>query len=511
MALNSGTRTENAGKNVLFATFNKLTVIILTFVSRKIFLEYIGIKYLGINSLFSNILTILSLAELGLGTAMNVSLYKPIAENDTKRLSAILYYFRRLYNYIALIIAVLGILLIPLLPYIVHLEEEVPYLKIYYVLFLANTVTSYLFVYKQAIINADQKNYLINKISIFINVLKVLLQIAVIILCRDYLIYIILNILATLANNIAISVIAVRNYPFIEKREKITEEDRSIIKENVFSLFLYKVSYCICNGTDNILISILIGTVSVGLYTNYLTITNSLETFVAILFTSLTASVGNLVTTSGKEKNYQNFKILQMISFWICGVLTVGLFYLTQDFIEIWLGAPYLLEENVLYAIILNVYFSTCMQPVWTYREGTGMYNQIRYIMLLTAVLNIILSVFLGKIMGLSGIIFATSISKALTYFLYEPKILFRSHFGHSPRDYYSCYAANLMLILFCILICYLPMAKFPGKTYFWWAVKAVVCMIFVNSVYLVRYHKTREFEFLKSKVFIFIHGGRNY
>ena len=162
MSLNTGTRTNNAAKNIVIAFINKFALLLLTFVSRKFFIDYIGVEYLGIHSLFANILTLLAMADLGLSTAMNVSLYKPIAENDTKKLSALINYYKKIYNVIAVVVAIVGLGLIPFLKYLVNLESDIPYLHIYYILYLSNTVISYLFIYKSALINADQKNYIVN-------------------------------------------------------------------------------------------------------------------------------------------------------------------------------------------------------------------------------------------------------------------------------------------------------------------------------------------------------------
>ena len=501
MGLNSDNRTTNATKNVTAAFVNKFALLLLTFVSRKFFVQFIGVEYLGIHSLFANILTLLSMADLGLSTAMNVSLYKPIAENDTKKLSALLNYYKKLYNVIAFGIAVVGLTLTPFLQHLVNLNAEIPYLKCYYVLYLANTVISYLFVYKSAIVNADQKNYIISKIAIWVNLGKVFLQIIVIVLFRLYFIYVCVEVLATLINNLIVSMVATKMYPFLKRKEELDSTEKKDIFSNIFSVFLYKVSYGLINGTDNILISIMIGTVTVGLYSNYLSITSNLEMFIALVFSSLTAGVGNLVVTNGTAKRYETFKVMQAVSFWICGIVTTCLLFLTQDFITLWLGKTYVLDNIVLLAIVCNIFFSTCMRPVWTFREGTGMYAQIRYIMLATAIMNLVLSIILGKIMGLSGIIFATSISKICTYFWYEPKILFTKFFEVKVRYYYFEYLKNMILVVSSILCSFVFTRWIQSVTWFLLFIKAVICFILCNFVYYLGYKNTNEFKMLFAKV----------
>lgn len=502
MGLNSETRTKNAAKNITAAFMNKIILLLLTFVSRKIFIQYIGVEYLGIHSLFANILTLLAMADLGLSTAMNVSLYRPIADKDTRKLSALMHYYKKLYNYIAAAITVIGIALVPFLKYLVRLDSDIPHLTVYYLMYLANTVISYLFIYKAALINADQKNYLVNKVAIWVNVLKVIVQIIVVIVFHLYIIYVAVEIFATLLNNIVISTQAERIYPFLrDKSNDLSKTEKKDIFNNISSVFLYKISYSLINGTDNILISVIVGTVTVGLYSNYLSITTNLESMIAILFSSLTAGIGNLVAMDSGNKQYRTFKTMQMVSFWICGIVSTALLLLTQDFITLWLGKEYALENLVLLAIVCNTFFSTCMRPVWTFREGTGMYAQIRYIMVVTAVLNLILSVVLGKWIGLSGILFATSISKISTYFWYEPNILFKKFFKTKVRYYYLEYAKNFALVLISVIICAFATYFINIITVFTWGLKAVICVGITCFIYFLAYRKTEEFAFMIVKI----------
>lgn len=256
--------------------------------------------------------------------------------------------------------------------------------------------------------------------------------------------------------------------------------------------------------------SIIIGTIYVGYYSNYYTITSNLETFIMLLFTSLTASIGNLVVTSTPENRYKTFKSMQMISFWICGIVCVCLCFLMQDFIVLWLGEDMLLDNVTLFAIILNVFFSTCMRPVWAFREGTGMYRQIRYIMFVTAIFNLVLSIVLGNLIGLSGIVFATSISKLTTYFWYEPNILFKNFFKRKVIYYYLDYIINTIIVFACIGLCYIPI-HFIGKvSILTCLLKAFICMVVINLLYLLRYRKTEEFENIKQKTIQIIHAVKN-
>lgn len=501
MTLNNDSRTVNASKNVSSALINKLIILCLTFISRKIFIRYIGVEYLGINGLFANVLTLLSMADLGIETAMNVSLYKPIAENNLKRISALLNYFRKVYYVIAVAVLGLGLILIPFLKYIVNLDQEIPNLYLFYVIFVIKNCVSYLFVYKSAIIRADQKSYVVNRVDIIVNICKVAFQVLSITLYKSYLVYILLEAVAVIIHNICVSIIADRNYRFIKNRENLDQNEKRLIFQDTSSVFLYKVSRSLIIGTDNILLSVLFGTVSVGLYSNYHTVTHTLITFVTLLFTSLTASVGNLVATKSSDQRYKVFDCMQMISFWLCGILSISLFFLIQDFIVIWLGEKMLMDDATMIAIVINVFFSCCMRPVWTFREGTGMYRQIRFIMLVTAALNLILSIVLGKLIGISGVFFATSISKLSTYFWYEPQILFRDFFAKPIKKYYMNYLNNFILMLIIVACLYMPMKLIDGTHIVTWLLKAVICFVVINFVYWIRYRKTEQFDDFKKRI----------
>ncbi len=510
MAFNNDSRSKNAGRNIQFAIFNKIFTLLLVFVSRKVFIVYIGVDYLGINSLFSNILTLLSMADLGLGTAMNVSLYKPIAEKDTRKLSALLCYYKKIYNYIAISVAIIGCMLIPFLKYIVNLDQGIPYIQLYYLVFLSNTVISYLFVYKSSLINADQNNYIVNKIAIIVNTLKVLLQIAVVVLLKLYIVYIFLDVCGTFVNNLMISRTVDKRYTFLKKKEYLSDNEKKELTNNISSVFLYKISWCLINGTDNILMSILVGTIFVGYYTNYYTITSNIEAIIALVFTSLTAGIGNLIATEKTEQRFKTFSAMQMVSYWLCAIAVCASYLLIDDFIILWLGKEYVLDKTILVAIVLNLYFSICMRPVWTFREGTGMYRQIRFVMLATAILNIILSIVLGKIIGLAGIIFATSISKILTYFWYEPIILYRSFFNKKPSTYFWGQLVNLFLMAICVFISWNLINIIQIGGIVGWIVKASICTVVTSGIYFLRYFKTTEFIFIKSRVRTLLRGMMN-
>ena len=501
MSLNEKSRTENAKRNAIFAVAKKLVTLVLVLISRKFFIKYIGVEYLGINGLFANVLTLLSLVDLGIGTAMNVSLYKPIAEKDTKTLAAIIGYFKKIYWGIAVAVTVVGLGLIPFLKYIVNMDQDIPHLYLYYIIMVGRNAFSYLFAYKSSIISADQKSSTVDNVEICFNVIKTILQIVAIIIFRNFLVYLILDVLYVIARNLMVTYVSDREYPFIKEKVELDGDEKKRIRSNLFSLGVYRISYVALNGTDNILMSIMIGTVYVGMYSNYYSIANNIEAMLGLIFMALTPSIGNLVATSKGKDIYRVFNQAQIASFWISGVVCAGLAFLMQDFITLWLGENMLLDKNTVAAIVLYQFYAICMRPIWIFREGTGMYRQIRYIMLVTAGLNIVLSIVLGKYMGLSGILFATTIANMLTCFLYEPRVLFKTFLNTKPIVYYKNYFINVLLTLSGMVLCYFALRRLTEVSVVMFIIKGIICVLIMSAIYFIRYFKTPEFKELVEKV----------
>lgn len=495
-------RTQKVGKNFIMGILNKVVVLLLTFFSRRLFIGYIGVQFLGINGLFSNVLTLLSMADLGFSVAMSYSLYKPLADNNESKIAALINFYRKIYNAIAIVVLIIGLGLTPFLQYLINMDRDIEYIHIYYLVFLANTVISYLFVYKSTIISADQKAYIINKYSIVLNVVKISFQMIVIVFIRSYLAYILLEVLYTLCNNLLISYKADRMYPYIKHKNILEKSEKRQIISNMKSVIIYKVSGVLLNGIDNIVMSIVVGTVFVGYYSNYQTIITNVTAFVGIAFNSITASVGNVVVTENEKTRYKIFQTMQMVSFWLGGVITVSIGVLLQDFITIWLGRNFLLDNLAVIAIIFNLYFSTTLYPVWTYREATGLYEKTKYVMLVAAGINLILSVFMAQKLGVSGVIFATVLSKFLTYFWYEPKLLYQMYFKQEVKSYYLDYFMNLFIVVVIIVILTYFFQVFTiGNIYLLFLIKAITCIGVINLVLVARYFRTEEFSFLLEKI----------
>lgn len=494
------TRTNNAIKNISYNIGYQLLMLVLGFVNRTIFLYFLNVEYLGIQAVFKDILTLLSMADLGLITAMTYSFYKPLAEKNETYISGLVHFYKKVCNVIALVIFLGGLGLIPFLKYVVNLKTDLPHLTLYYLLYLLNTVASYIVVYKTTVLVADQKGYITAKYGSIFNILQNVVLCLFLWLTHNFLIYLIIQVFFTYIYNFVVSAIASKEYPYINEKVSLAKDDIRGLFDNIKAVFVYKTSNVLINATDSTLISIIVGTTVVGFYSNYMLVVSKAISLLTTVFNSLTASLGNLIVEEGKAKRYEVFQILQTICSGLSVIVVTLMFFLLQDFIRLWLGKAYLLDTLVLYAIIINLYFSVILLPVWVYREATGLYKQIKYVMLGTAGANLLLSIILGHFIGLPGILFGTVLAKLLTYIWYEPILLFKQFFGHSSRSYFLELLKNIALILVLFLLGSL-LSRFLFVTgYLSFICKAFLLLVLSVSCVYIFYRKSTGLRFVKAK-----------
>ena len=494
-------RMKKSATNIVFGYLNQILSLVLSFVSRTVFVYYFGAEYLGLNGLFTDVLGLLSLADLGFGTAMVYSFYKPLAAGDEKKIAALTTFYRRVYWIIGSTVAVLGIAVYPLLPYLINLDTQIPNVGLYYFLALANVVLSYVCVYKTSVLTADQKGFMLSRISMLVSTVATAVQVLVMVLTRNYILYLVLGVVMSLGYNLLASHRAQKEYPYLRQRVELSREERKGILGTIGSVFLYKLFSVLMNATDNLLTSVLVGTVVVGYYSNYHMLQDKLAVLYTLIFTSMTASVGNLIVTEKEDKRYEVFDCQQSLSFMICSVVVPCYVILINDFIGIWLGAQYVLDGVTVAAIGLNMYLSCVLQPLWTYREASGLYRRTKYVMLLCAVLNLILSVILGKLWGLAGILIASNVARLVTYIWYEPKVLFKEYFARSAGGYFLGLAGNLLLIgLLCLGGLGAGQFFVPGN-FGLWLVKACAVGLLSLAAALLVYGRSSGFRLLLQRV----------
>ena len=504
------TRTENAAINVFIGITYQIVVILLGFISRKIFVLMLDVEYLGINGILNNILSVLSLSELGISGAIIYSLYKPVANNDKKKISALINYYRKLYMTIAIIIFCLGIILIPFLQYIIKLSIPINEIIMYYMLYLINTVVSYLITYKTAILMANQKEYICKKYMLIISILQFILQVIAIVTIKSFFLYICIQIACSVISNYICSKKAEKLYPYINEKETLEKKEKKDIWNNIKSMFLYRLGGVMLNNTDNILISIIVGTVVVGYYSNYSMIVTQVAAVCAIIFTAMQASLGNLAVEGDEERKFFIFKVLQMMSRWIYGFCSVCLIVLLQDFIQLWLGKDFLLENNIIYASILNFYSQGIVYPIACYRNTTGLFRYTKYTMIFASIINIILSIIGGKIYGLIGILIATTVARFLTSLWYEPLILFKKYFHKHVIKYYFEEICGAIIVIIMIILTVIICNNIPFNGLVGFILKCCICVIVPNAIFMAIFWRKEEFQYLKNSIVLKIKENKN-
>lgn len=432
-------RTESSLKNVKITLIVYFFNLLLQFVSRMIFLKFLTVDYLGINGLFSNILSMLNLTELGIGSAMAYVLYKPCADDNFEMIKKIMYLYKKMYVFIGIIILVVGLFLTPFLPYFIKdMPTNLGNIYIFYTLYLFNTAVSYFFTYKRSLIICYQKQYISTLTNFFKNLFMCVFQLIFLWLTRNYYIYLCIQIIFTIFENILISKIADKKYPFLkEKTEYPPKYIIESIKKNIFAMSFHKIGGVIVNGTDNIIITKFVSLKATGLYSNYSIIISACTSLISQIFFSLTASVGNLIAESEDNKIYFTFKRMFFLNFLIYFFSAIGLFCLVDDFISIWIGEEFLLSKTILICIILSYFSNGMRRTVLTFKDAKGLFWNDRYKPLIESFSNLVLSIPLAIAYGISGTLVGTIITNIGVAGTIEAYVLYKNGFHRKVTEYY--------------------------------------------------------------------------
>ena len=499
--MKTDSRTNNFVRNSLVGMLMQLFSLVLSFVSRTIFIKILANDYLSINGLFSNILSTLSFVELGFGTALLYMMYKPVAENDKEKIKTVLNYYRRVYTIVGLTMLILGLLVIPFMGIIIKDPPKIPEnLNFIYVLFLVNTCIGYFYSHKTAVINAYQKNYIVSVYSQAFKWIQVILQTIFLIVTKNYIIYLVIQIICTLLNNILISRKANKMFPFIKEKNVIplSKEERKEVSSKVKALIFYKLNPSILNGTANLVMSSVLGVALVGIYSNYYLITSYITMFLNQVTNALEPSIGNLNAVETEEKKETTFYKILFMCFFIFGLACVLLMALINDFINIWIGKEYLFSLFIVSAILLNVYVNGVNFACYSFRTTSGLFEKAKLVPLYEVILNVVLSILFAKWFGVAGIFLGATLAKALTFFWTDPVLLYKYLFKNKNiKKYFIKYFAYLLITLGVgAFVTYLS-SLFVTTNYLTWFIKAIVLSIIALGLFIILTFKTKEFKSL--------------
>lgn len=497
-------RLTNTIRNAAVGFGAQLIIVLLNFINRTFFIRYLGAEYLGLSGLFSNILSMLSLAELGIGVAISFSLYKPLQEQDIRKTKALMSFYQLAYNVIGVVILGLGLCLVPFLNHLIKNRPDIPYFTLIYLLFLANSVVSYFFTYKRSLLSADQKEYLNTINRTLFSIIQCAGQFIVLVFTRNYLLYLLVVIICTIGSNIRISYQCDKLYPYLKvNQERLTKEETKTLLKYVGAQLSHKVGGIVVSGTDNVLTTALVngGLVIVGLYSNYLLLINTIKSVITMFFTAVTASVGNLNAECNTDKAKEVFDKMFFLNMCFYGISTCCIYNLANDFIRLWIGEDYLLSTGIMTVIVINYYISGMRQTCQTYNTTLGLFWNDRFKPWIEALINLVSSVALARYYGFMGILLGTLISTVTTSFWVEPYILYKHGFNMRLGDYFIRYGQYTAAILFATGLAFFLTGFMVVNSFAMWIVKAIlVGMISVCAIVLCFYRKS---EFIGLKLIV--------
>ena len=448
-------RTENSIKNIIMNFLFNILNYGLRFVSRIVFVKTLSEVYLGLNGLLSNVLGILALTELGIGTAIGYSLYEPLAKKNTNKIRSLMNFYKKAYQIIALVVLSLGLVLLPALPFLIKDTTGINNLNIIYLIFLLNMVIGYLFSYKRTLIDSDQKKYKIVPFIMTFNVITSLLQIVVLLIFKNYIIYLLIQSICIILENLTINKYINKQYPYLKDKSEIKPIDGKElknIKTKVKALLLHKVGSYTLTSTDNLIISKLIGIVTVGIYSNYSLIVNMISSLIYVLVSNVTSSIGNLIVSEAPQKRLKVFNEMNLICFVLYGISSVCFINLFNPFIELVFGKEYLLTMSIVYIIVINYYLTGMNNTVISIQTASGLYEKDKYIPLIQSAVNLIVSIIFALKIGLAGVFVGTVVSTILPLII-KPHIVYKYVFEKKLSLYFKEFILQTLTVIVSILV----------------------------------------------------------
>lgn len=495
-------RTQHAMKNIAMSILSQIVIVLLGFLSRKIFISNLGAEYLGVNGLLTNVLSMMVLIEGGIGISITYNLYKPLAEDDKPKIISLIQLYKKAYSVLAIIVLVISLMLYPFLNKMMKEGQSIGHITVIYFIFVAKNMVSYLTAYKWSLINADQKGYVLAKYNLLFQVLTTVSKIIILMITSNYILYLLIELGVYTVQVLWNGYIVNKRYSYIKTREKyhLDNDIKSNIVTNVKAMFLHNIGgYCVY-GTDNILISSFVNITTVGLYSNYTMIMGQLSALISPILGGIGASVGNLIATEESDKTYSVFKVSYLINFWIYSFCVIFLYNLLEPFIDWWLEVGLLLDKLTFIVILVNFYINGMRSSIGTFKSKAGLFSQDKYIPVIEGFINLITSIILVKYIGLVGIFIGTTISTIAIQLWNQPRIVYKHLFKIPLVEYFKKYVFYAVLTIVSGIIttnvCNLLVL---GSGFMSLVLKGTICVIIPNTIYLLIFYKTDEFKYLWS------------
>ncbi len=492
-------RVKLAEKNIAFGYVGQMATALMSFILRTIFIQNISESLLGVNSTYGNVLSLLSMAELGIGTALNFALYRPVAEKNTEKIKSYMQMYRRAYTFIALVIAGVGLVLVPFLPVLVkNPGVSNTELTLYYLIFLFNTVSTYFVAYKYSLCNAEQRNYVQTNINTITKIITVALQIAVV-MTKNFLLYLLTDMFVQLAQKFFVNWYLNRMYPFLldKKVTPLSKEESGEVWKKTRALVLHRVGDVARLQTDSLIISSFIEVAVAGVVDNYTMVMNTVTNFVNIIFNSVISGFGNLIATEGKDRQFELFRVYRFFASWVYGFAVTGFFVLLTPLIRLWLGDAWILPGSAVTLILVDLYFKGDRIVLSNFKTAAGVFEQDKYLAIIQGIVNLILSIWLVQTIGLPGIYVGTVVSGLIAN-VTKPIIIYRVCFDLSPWGYFADSCKYTVSTALTCAACY-AIGRFviADLTILRWLLMVVIITVLFNGIFFLLYGRSKECRYV--------------
>ena len=470
-----------------------ISISLIGFIQNKYFIEYLGIEVLGILKLFNQLFQYLNIVEMGIGSASAYALYKPLAEKNIDDISKIISTIKNIYNKIAIILFGLGLACIPLLPFFMKMDNFNKSIYLYWILFLINTISTYLYIKYVILFTADQQFIKVKFIQSSSKIFYQILQIIFLMRVSSLYIYIFLLLLDNLTQYIFFKIYYQRKYSYIYT----TKERYSGIKSDIKNLFWHKIGGLIVFNTDLILISKLVSIEIVGIYASYMMVFQILKTIINILYSVLTPKIGKYIAQNDKENIYKSFKELNIVFILLGMILIFPTSNLINSFIKLWIGKEFLLGNWTIVLICINYYIDLVRWILEAYKSGFGFFDDIQS-PIFEAIINLVFSIILGIKYGLDGIIMGTIISNMLVIMIYRPILVFKRCFDKGVKEYIKIYGNYLILLIISLVLLNIatkPFIRTDINTWIDWIIYATTISVITGVVLFIVFLLNKEFR----------------
>ncbi len=498
-------RTANTVRNSSFGIIEYCFTMIASFVVRTVFIHQMAQEYLGFNGLFTNILSMFSLAEMGIGNALGFMLYGSLAAKDEHKTRQIMAFYKKVYIGIALIILAIGLVLMPFIPSLIKEVPNVPEsIYLIYFLYLIDSVGTYLMAYQQGIINRDQKSYIISIGTIVSTVVMSVGQILVLFITHNFIAYLIIQFASKLIKNAVLAALSYRMYPYLKNNHEILNpEDKRTIINDTKALLLYRISGIVTSSTDNLIISKFIGLTAVGLYSNYYMITHACYSLIKKGITGISASAGHLYFDGNKDAVERLFSAGTFFAYWIFGYVAAAFFVVLDPFIKIWAGTNFMLDRPTVILIILNFFFMGLTETYGVFRNAFGLFVQGRFRPVASAITNLVLSLIFVQFLGMFGVFLGTLVAYVGFNYWYDPFVIYKHALG-KPSKYFWIKSIKYLitvgaLIIICVFTALLTTTSFKGIWLF--LIRGVEATVIFNVVFVLLYRKSDEYKYIYDKL----------